>query len=1058
MLKLDALQKQKCKNVYAVGRARVCEYTILATIFGLLFSTASYAQVERETVDFNIPSLALPQALRKFARQARVELVFAERGFESVQTTAVIGAYEKERALELLLAGTGLRVGFGSGDSVIVQRADASVSGGATSFAVGDSNSGTVLLAQAAVDGSQGSGELEAANYQAGRETAESNNKREALPLEEIRVTGSRIRGAQSAAPVVTITREAIDRAGFATVEEVIENLPQNFSAGASLDATNSANKFQAVGGDTQDFAGGTAVNLRGLGASSTLILLNGRRMSASGGAARFTSISSIPVTAIERVEVMTDGASAIYGSDAIGGVVNFILRENYDGAETRLRYGSDARGDTSNIQFAQSLGNSWDGGNILFTYEYYDSEALAASDREFTASNDLSVFGGTDWRQPGGNPAIIRTGSFPNYVSYAIPEGQDGTALSPADFIGLENTEYFFNAQSNIDTTPAVEQHSGFLHLRQAIGSVELFGAARFSTERRATRVAQAVVDFTVVGDDPTTPGIIEGNPFFVDPTDTGLTTVTVDNYALFDDFGPEIVLGEIESSGATLGAQFSFSESWQGELVGNWSKEEAPQWFGNEINGAALTAAVNRTDPGLAFNPFGDGSSTDPIILESLVDRRLFGGSSENELWSVSFNVDGDAFDVGGGVVKVATGIDFREESLFTIDSTGSIVDRSRDILAVYGEVFVPLVGNANSRKGLQRLEVSLAARYEDYSDFGDSANPKLGLLWAPTETLAFRGTIGTSYRAPSLVDLDDSGTEWRYFPGSFFGLPYSILTISGRNSSLQAEEVTTWTAGFQWNAGGLSLDATYFNVDFTGRIERPSFSPFIAAVDPRFASIRIDNPTSNQVATVVNDPIYDPDWLLFVGLGPYSAADLISGVLPVGAIVDNRLANLAQSVVTGAELQLSYLFDTNIGSFNVGFNGSYMFDFERRLLEVDQLVEEVDQIGRPVDFRARGSVTWNRDYWAVSGFVSYTDGYTDNVSSPERAVDSWTTMDLTVAYNTGNDAGFLSDTRLSLTAQNLFDEGPPFVNTSGGVGYDATNASPLGQFFSLQITKDW
>ena len=114
MLRLDAMQKYK--NVSAVRRARVCKYTILATIFGLLFSTASFAQVERETVDFNIPSLALPQALQKFARQARVELVFSERGFDSVKTTAVVGLFEKERALELLLAGTGLRVSFGSGD------------------------------------------------------------------------------------------------------------------------------------------------------------------------------------------------------------------------------------------------------------------------------------------------------------------------------------------------------------------------------------------------------------------------------------------------------------------------------------------------------------------------------------------------------------------------------------------------------------------------------------------------------------------------------------------------------------------------------------------------------------------------------------------------------------------------------------------------------------------------------------------------------------------------------------------------------------------------------
>ena len=1045
------------KRSNAKGLGRQFVYWTLAVVLAL---GSLCAAAETATYRFDIPEQTADRSLTLLAQQAKVPLLFSFDEVHEVTTNAVVGEYTLELALERMLARTRLRGEINKHGvlTVVARPSDALVEGGTMK------SSQDEIRPAVKRNGILG---ILAAVFSAGtgaQEPLAMDEEGVEQELEEIVVTGSRIRGAQSASPVVTITRQEIDLAGFATVEDIVENLPQNFGAGVSSDATNTDNKLQAVGGDISDFAGGVSVNLRGLGASSTLVLVDGRRMSPSGFDSDFTSISSIPVSVIERVEVMTDGASAIYGSDAIGGVINFILRDNYDGAETRLQYSSDASGDTSNTLFGQSFGGSWQNGNVLLTYEYYESEALAARDRTFTASNDLSPFGGTDRRQPGGSPAnIIADG-----VYYAIPAGQDGTSLTAADFVGLENTRHLLNDRTFLDHMPAQERHSAFLYLTQTISAVELFAQARFSSEDSEARNNGTVLSFTVPGDDPATPEI-EGNPFFVDPTGTGLTSVTVDNYWLIDEFGPQIRLGSIESSGAALGGRFGIYKNWHGELVANWSKEETKAESRNVVDRFALTAAVNETDPSLAFNPFGDGANTNPAILDSFIcrdqcDPRFLGRlESENELWSTSFNVDGAAFDITGGAVRVAMGVDFRNESLSTISITGTRSKFSRDVTAVYGEVFFPLISGSNSRTGLQRLEFSLAARYEDYSDFGADTNPKLGLLWSPTQSLAFRGTVGTSYRAPTLRDLDETGndTYFEYLPD--FGVaPYNALYLNGRNADLQAEEATTWTAGFQWRperVNGLSLDVTYFNIDYEDRIEVPSILGGLAAtVDPRFASIITLDPTPEQIAAVVNDPLYDPDRLAAFGFGPYPAADIISEVLPVGAIVDNRTANLAQSVVTGVESQLSYAMETELGSFNFGLNGTYLFDFERRLLATDPLVDEVGTLGRPVDLRARGSASWSRGDWVVAGFVNYTDGYTDNVSSPARAVDSWTTVDLTVAYETTADAGVLGDTRLSLTIQNLFDEDPPFVDTIGGVAYDATNANPLGQFFSFQITKDW
>lgn len=1030
-----------------------------AALAAILFSPFALAQDATSAwVDgtINVEAQPLAEALKDFSAQTGLQLAYVATLAENKTSNGVEDAKSPDDALDAILDNTGLEYQFVNDETIAI---------GEATKPRGNSDSKNSKITPVLMARNRTTSQ-EAPRSQP-QVTSSNEAEGEEQVLEQIIVTGSRIRGAQNASPVVTITRDEIDLAGYATVEEVVENLPQNFGAGATLDTNvDVLNQAHIVGGDVQNFAGGTSVNLRGLGADSTLVLLNGRRMSPSGAASAFTNIGSIPISAIERIEVMTDGASAIYGSDAIGGVINFILRDSYEGAETRLRFGSDDGGDRSDVLFGQSFGTSWDRGNVLLTYEYYDAEPLAMADRPFTASNDLRPFGGTDWRSPGGNPGNIVAGG----QTFAIPEGQDGTALTPADFVGLENTRYFHNSRQFGDQIPSQERHSVFMHLGQAVGAIELFGIARYMNneqEQLQGGASGSVATLPVFGDNPAT-SEAEGNPWFVDPTGTGLPFVVVE-YATAEDFGAPLSLVELESAGATLGGRFEFSDSWSSELAINWSEEEGRTYLANQFDFLGLFAAMNSPDPNQAFNPFGDGANTSPAVIESLVSRdKILSTTYRNALSSVNFDVHGETFALAGGAVKVSAGIDFREESLdtelFNINTGTSTGQNSleRDILAVYAEVFFPLVGSANRRAGMQQLEVSLAARHEDYSDFGSSTNPKLGVIWSPTESLALRGTVGTSFRAPSLTDLDDSFlSNWGYIPEGFLGIaPFGFLLKNGRNSELQAQEATTWTAGFQWRPeklDGLSLDMTYFDIDFEGRIENPAPGiTFVAAIgDPRFASVQTLDPSDEEIAAFVNSPNYRES--IIIG-GPFPAEDILSGALPVEAIFDNRLTNLAQSVATGIELQLGYVSDTALGLFSFGLNGSYVFDFERRLLPTDPLVEEVDTFGRPVDLRARGNVGWSRGGWSVSGFVNYTDGYTDNVSDPDREVDSWTTVDLTIAYETQRSEGFFSDIRLGLTTQNLFDEDPPFVDTVGGVGYDAVNANPIGRFFSLHVTREW
>ena len=1040
---------------------RLFHLTFVAALL-VLFSPASYGQsAAEEIVAFNIPSKAVPLALNDFSRQAGVALAFSESGFDDVQANAVIGRYQRRRALQLLLEGTGLAVKIGANDRVSVRSVSSTTAPTADATAAGN---GSVLMAHA---GGSGQGAILGVDNSAGAQDplgSTTNNPLESAPrqVDEILVTGSRIRGAQNASPVLTIGRLEIERAGYATVEDIIEDLPQNYGAGASQDGITNLGltRDRVVGGDVGDFVGGTSVNLRGLGASSTLVLFNGRRMSPSGRSASFADISGIPVTAIERVEVLTDGASAIYGSDAIGGVVNFIVRDDYEGAETRLQVGADGEASTSVALFGQTLGKTWEDGNILLSYEYFKHEALANSDRDYASTRDLTRFGGEDFRVPGGNPANIRTGPFGAQESWAIPTGQDGTALTPADFDPAAPLN-LYNSRAFTDMLPEQERHSAFLSLSQSIGEADVFADVRYSNFENTRRTEPSTASFDV----PST------NPFFVDPTGSGLTTVTVLNYSFADDLGPTITAGESDSYNVALGVNFSLGDEWNAEIAGNWAREEATLGLSNFLDTVALGAAVNQTDSSQAFNPFGDGANTNPAVISTLRSPRGEIVESENDLWSVSANIDGSVFSVPGGKALLAAGFEYREEAISVLDGspeTGEplspTIDSSRDVSAAYAELFLPLVSSDNGRPGLRRLELSMAVRYEEYSDFDDTTNTKFGLVWAPMESVMLRGTWGTSFRAPQLSDMNVEGAanQFLYLPQLLVDagqIPFTALVLVGGNESLQPEEATTWTVGLELSPKsikGLSLDLTYFNVDFEDRIDVP-FSSLLDGYQPRFASLLETSPTQEEIFALVNDPRYQE--VLF-GFLPTPSADILSGAATVDSIMDRRINNLSTSIVTGLEVQLSYAFGSSVGDFALGLNGNYLFDFERALLASDPVVDEVDTLGRPVDLRARANITWNRDAWTISGFINYTDGYTDNISDPERAIDSYTTVDLTFSYDTSEipTDGWLGNTRFSLTGQNLFDEEPPFVNNFGGVSYDPVNANGLGRFVMFQVNKQW
>lgn len=361
-----------CASVCA--RQRVRSYRCdRITLFAIAIFCASLAMADAApaTTRFNIKTQEARKALALYARQARVQLGYAAEVVDDILTNPLNGEYENAQALALLLEGTGLEALYGESGITIRRIPEREASGDIEERTPPVAHTNSLQFAQpspAEVQATMG--------QKLDEEEAPVEEKEERRILDEIIVTGTRIQGVKDQfSPVTQVSREDMDLAGFSNVSDVVESLPQNFGGGATI-ATSMAN--------TSSGPGNASINLRGLGNQATLILLNGRRLAAGGGRGQFVDISTIPASAIDRVDVLTDGASAIYGSDAIAGVVNIILRDDFDGAETRLNVGTITDGGGDYLRAGQTLGWSGDRARALVTYEYSVEDELDSNQKNF--------------------------------------------------------------------------------------------------------------------------------------------------------------------------------------------------------------------------------------------------------------------------------------------------------------------------------------------------------------------------------------------------------------------------------------------------------------------------------------------------------------------------------------------------------------------------------------------------------------------------------------------------------------------------------------------------
>lgn len=828
---------------------------------------------------------------------------------------------------------------------------------------------------------------------------------------EAIIVTGSRIRGIDPVgSAVIAIDAEEIMAEPVTSTNDILRRVPQVVSLGANR-----------AGGSAQNGAAnatrGAGINLRGLSTNATLLLYDGKRLPPQGTQGQFTDPSAIPSIALGRIEVVADGTSAVYGSDAVAGVVNLILRKDFSGIEARGRYGM-TEGDYYEAQAALLVGHKWDGGYIMAAGEYAKNNNLFGSELDFYTS-DNRARGGRDLRGTNCAPGTIVVGG----VNYAIPAGGVTSANVGSLVPGTRNQCEFLDIAQVI---PDQERWSGVASVSQEITEGIRIFADGFYSRRSGTLLFNPTANANV----PST------NPFFVSPV-PGATSVTVQTTFLAET-GPLPNPYWASTWNASAGIEADLFGDFQGTVYYAYGKsEEVADRRRSGINAGALNAALADTNPATALNVFGGPNN--PATLARITDN-YFVITGRTRLEVINAQMDGSLFEMPGGRVRIALGGEHRVEYTYTDLFIGRSAaanhvtdDGSRNVDAVFAEVFIPLVGADNASPGLERLSLSIAGRYEHYSDFGSTTNPKVGLTYSPVLGLTLKGTYGTSFRAPTFTEVSTvGGGAGLYFdtlPGP--GGNQIGIGIAGGNPGLKPEQATTWSFGVDVAPvalPGFTASVNYFRIDYTDQIQALRGTPGLLT-NPIYSQFVQFNPTPAEISALVNSGL------------PINAA--INQSL-VTFIADGRRQNLGTSLLRGLDFTAAYRWNWGGVDLDAGIQGTYVLDYLFEAVPGAGLVDVLDTIGFTQKFRTQADIGAKVGGFKARLTWNHLNGYTNTTSNVVREVSNYDTFDLLIGYDITDRIGVSFDVR------NLFNEDPPFVDTTNG--FDPQASNPIPRLFAI------
>lgn len=888
--------------------------------------------------------------------------------------------------------------------------------------------------------------------------------------------------------PVVTLDQDFMDRQGDQTVSEVLLRIPQN--VGSFTPAVNAGASFSP---------GASAVNLRGLGVNSTLVLIDGHRQVPfpfpQNGTESFVDLNSIPLAAVDRFEILKDGASATYGSDAIAGVVNIILKDEYDGADIRSYFGTSQRGDATTYRtslvggIAKNLSET-SKFSILATFDYFEQDPIQSADRSYSFLVDHSKFGAFNPFLSFNAPA----GNFSDALgnSYSVIPGTRGPAITADDFNvnGPPNT---YNVTPFDQLLPREQRYGGYIKLNYQpfpwLKVYEEFSANHLEETNQAGPTSVGSTDgITIPANNP-------NNPFGFPLTPSGWRVL---------EYGPFQGSVNVNTYRTLTGISlFNLPKNWFVDASFLYAESDGDNQVRNAVSKSGLNAALSGTLPGFAgvfYNPFTD-TSTGVRLNQPLVDATRITLDTDSRtsltLWAVK--AGGEIFDLPGGPVIVGLGGEYRSDEYvqvgdqnstsFNVVGFGGGNGGGKDyVWSGYGELTIPILGGKFSAPGARSLQVILAERYDNYSTFGDAWKPKISILYQPFDDLTLRATYAEGFRAPALTEL---------FAGELIAFPFLVDPVTGvqntfqtrtfGNPNLQAETSYSYYAGVVWTPGSSDPEHSWWGWA----------NGFTAYVDWSEITKR------NEIA------LLNPQFIL-ANEGQFPGAVVR---LPNGTIdhINDPFLNLASVRVDSIDFGAAYISKEYAwGKISAEIDASYFYHVMQQNQPGTPLENFTDTFTIP-DFKMTASLFYSKTLFGIDTFstgltLNYIDSEHDQFDDFQGAlssdnaepngfvhrIGSFTTVDWQISYRFGkfeeltpetpqpgyskdgkkivgvdaispkaeaSAAGWrrwLANTKLVFGINNIGDVRPPFADTFEG--FDTSTANPLGRYYYLELEKSF
>ncbi len=870
----------------------------------------------------------------------------------------------------------------------------------------------------------------------ASAQTASSAAAAETAEPEDIVITGSRIRRADvvGVGPATVVGAAEIENTGITNVETILQRLPAN--AGY---AGNQTSAYWASNG-----WGTATVNLRGLGQKRTLVLLNNRRLVAGGtGANTSPDLNMIPTAAIERIDVLKDGASAIYGADAVAGVVNIITRKNFEGLQVGGRFGITDEGDGEEYNADLLWGLRGDRGGVTAAVSYQKTSAINMADRvpcllgesggKLVCTGSAATIGGR---------AVLPNGS---QINFNQTPGGNGNFFEP-----YSAAKHNFNSTPYLNAVSPVERVStAFLGDYEVTDNVTAFGEFLY-TFRKTNQIAA--------------PGVLRNLRISAaNPTNPTGQDITLVQRRLLEP-GPRQFFQETNTWQLAGGVRGELSNGWAWEVAGNYGRNTGIdggtnianlERVGNTLNTSVCSTAANAAIPCADY--LGHGDLTPRVLDYILFTMRDTGG---NELASVTADLTGDLFQLPAGPLAFATGVVWRTEKGWRnpdpLTVLGVANTNQQDPISgtskakeAYLELSAPMVEDLPFAKA---LTLNGAVRYSDYDLFGGDWNYKLGLDWEVVGGLRVRSTYGTGFRIPSVPELFGGVSEGnltttdpcsRYsqstnatlrancqatgVPANYVQLGNTILTTVGGNINLKPESAETWTVGAVWQptfVRGLTLTVDYFDITIKDAIRSIPGSTKLAVC---YNSANLSHPFCAP-GNFTRSPLTGE--VTYLSAQPINTGRETMAGIDFGAIYNREIGGIDTSL----NLNVTYLDDYTIypfpggdpivfDGFIGGGNGGYPH------------------------WRGYGSISGTKGAFTGTYSVQWIGKATDFNAAPTAIgyrAPNVTYHNLQLAYDVNDRA------RLSFGVDNLFDKKAPFIQSYTDANTDTMTYDLTGRRF--------